>query len=357
MPRILIAGGGLAGAAAACELARAGRRVTVLERNTGPTDKICGEFLSAAAQHYLTRLGVDFLALGGQVITRVRIVRGAQMAEADLPFAGLGLSRRLLDEALLRRAVGCGAEVLRETVTELSPDIRFLATGKHDLPGVRRPVDGRSADLVGFKTYFRLSPSEQAAVSGTVEVILLNDGYAGLLLVEDGRANLCLLINRDRLARVGGTWPALLDDLRSESAHLRRRLLDAEALMARPLAIARVPYGFIHTPGTAETMFRLGDQACVISSFSGAGMSIALHSAAIAVQCHLNGAPPAHYYHRLRNDVAGSIHRAGKLYRIGSWVPGQPWLFHALQLWPGLIRRAAAATRVRKSAWLHDQRR
>ncbi len=355
MSRVVIAGGGLAGGAAACALAQAGEDVTVIERNAGPTDKICGEFLSAEAQHYLGRLGLDLLAMGGHVITHVRVIRGRRIASAKLPFRGLGLSRRVLDEALLAHATACGAEVRRgETVGGLSPEIRFLATGKHDLRNDRRTLEAPPEALVGFKIYLQLTPAEQSALSGAVEVILFDEGYAGLQLVEEGRANLCLLIHQDHLAKVGGTWANLLEDLQRASPHLRQRLTGATALLARPLTIARVPYGFIHAPVEAETVYRLGDQACVIPSFTGDGMSMTLHSAALAVRCHLTGITPAAYHHRLALDVAGPIQRACSLYRFARRRTGQAVLMQTLQLWPGLLRVVASATRVARPAWILD---
>jgi flavin-dependent dehydrogenase len=355
MTALVIAGGGLAGAAAACGLAQAGLGVTVLERSTGPSDKICGDFLSAEAQHYLRRLGLDPVGLGGHQITQVRVVRGASIAQSTLPFRGLGLSRRVLDEALLVHAGQSGAEIRRGVnVACLSPDITFLATGKHDLRGAARVLGRPPEALVGFKMYLRLAPAMQLELSGAVEVILFDDGYAGLQMVERGQANLCLLIPAERLARSGGTWAGLLDDLQHSSPHLRRRLHGAEMLLARPLAIARVPYGFIHAPDPAETVYRLGDQACVIPSFSGDGMSMALHSAALAVRCYRDGLSPARYHARLRDDVRRPIGRACALYRIGQSRPGQALLVQALQLWPRLLRTAASATRVAEPAWLRD---
>jgi flavin-dependent dehydrogenase len=355
MSGLTIAGGGLAGASAACLLAHAGENVTLLERSLGPSDKICGEFLSAEAQHYLARVGLDAVALGGHRITRVRLIRGGAVVQSDLPFSGVGLSRRVLDEALLAQAELCGAQVMRGvTVAEMTPDIRFLATGKHELRGIRREMPDGPEELVGFKTYFRLAPAERRGLAGAVEVILFRGGYAGLQLVEGGRANLCLLVHRKRLAASGGSWPELLADLKIESAHLRDRLRGAEQLLDKPLTIARVPYGFIHAPAADETIFRLGDQACVIPSFSGDGMSMALHSAALAVRTHLEGGSPASYHARLRRDVSVPISRAMALYRFGRWGPGQAMLLHALRLWPQVMRMAANATRVAKPAWVFD---
>ena len=68
LPAIAV-GGGLAGAAFALTLARAGRRVVVLERSRGPRHVVCGEFLSEEAQVVLWSLGVDLRALGATAIT------------------------------------------------------------------------------------------------------------------------------------------------------------------------------------------------------------------------------------------------------------------------------------------------
>jgi flavin-dependent dehydrogenase len=351
MSGVVVAGGGLAGAAVACQLAQAGRRVTVFERATGPGHKICGEFLSIEAQHYLTRLGLDLPALGGHVIDEVRLVRDARVISSKLPFRGLGLTRHALDEALLRHAERCGATLRRgETVT--SPDgMTFLATGKHDLRGERR-LTAEPEDLVGFKMYFQLTRPQQSELGHAVEVMLFADGYAGLQMVEGGRANLCLLVHRDRLARSGGQWDGLIADLRGGAAHLDHRLTGARALLERPLTIARVPYGFIHTARPDDAFYRLGDQACVIPSFSGDGMALTLHSAALAAQYYLAGQSPCAYHTALARDVAGPIGRAMLLYRLGRADPGQSWLLRAAQLWPGLLRQAAIHTRVPTRALL-----
>ena len=82
----LVAGGGLAGAAVAIDLARAGRRVVLIEREPGPHDKVCGEFLSYEACHYLERLQISPAALGAVQLHSVRLVQGHRPVTAKLPF-------------------------------------------------------------------------------------------------------------------------------------------------------------------------------------------------------------------------------------------------------------------------------
>ena len=73
----------------------------MLEREAGPADKVCGEFISGEAARYLASLGVDLPSLGAVTITSVRLYERAHAAAVALPFAAVSLSRRILDEALL----------------------------------------------------------------------------------------------------------------------------------------------------------------------------------------------------------------------------------------------------------------
>ena len=362
---VLIAGGGVAGAAAACLL---GPAALLIEREVAAHDKICGEFISTEAQGYLRRLGLDLPALGAAPIHSVRLVHRDRMAVARLPFLGYGLTRRVLDAALLDLAARRGAQVLRGHAVRgigaagldvASLDVAghgsipgsavFLATGKHDVRGARRQPGRPPEDLVGLKMYLRLAPGQQADLAGHVELLLLSGGYAGLQLVEGGAANLCLLIRRGRFTAAGSSWPGLQDMLERDAPHLRRRLAGAATLLDRPLSIFRVPYGYVHrpAPGDMRALFRLGDQAGVIASFTGDGMSIALHTAFAAVAA-LPGGDAGAYHRNLRHDLSAQITRASLLLRAGRLAPSLAVL--AAWTWPGALRWIAQLTRVPAAA-------
>lgn len=363
----LIAGGGLAGGAVAAILAQAGRPPILLEREKEPRDKICGEFLSTEAQAHLSALGLDLARLGGAPIGGVRVIAGTRCAEAKLPFTALGLTRRRLDAALLDHAESLGAKVergvsvravapgaLETSAGTLCSSAILLASGKHDIRGARRDADAAMPHvlkgMIGFKSYFRPGPAMLAALEGFVEVVLFDGGYAGLQQVEGGVANLCLVVHRERFEAVGKSWPALLDHLLAEP-HLGRRLGDAEELSSRPLTIADIPYGFTHqAPDDPPGLFRLGDQAAVIPSFSGDGMAIALHSARLAAGALLAGADAASYHVRLRRDVGRQIRLAIWLQRRAEGWPGRHAAVWGLRLVPGGIDRLASWTRVPKAA-------
>jgi flavin-dependent dehydrogenase len=368
MTEIVIAGGGLAGAACAAVLARAGHEVTVIEREAQPRHKICGEFLSVEAQAYLRELGLDVGTLGGAPISRIDLTKQARTISAPLPFRGIGLTRRTLDEAVLNHAAGLGAIIRRGIAIEsidtsggialhlkggeiIRPKTLFLATGKHDVRGVRRDA-GRPEDLVGFKTYFKLAPEAEARLSGLIELMLFRGGYGGLQLVENRQANLCLLIKRARLQASGGRWGDLLQDICGETPSLARALHGATALLEQPLTIYRVPSGFTHRPRASdpEHVYRVGDQAGVIHSFTGDGMAIALHSVAVATSAFLRGEAPCVCHRRLSRGISGQIRRASFLYSLANGSATQRLFFPAVRAIPGSLGVAAGLTRVPRQA-------
>ncbi len=146
----------MAGCAASIALARKGRRVTLIERETTPRHKVCGEFLSGEALEDLYALGIDVAALGAVPIDHVRLAAARRAAEAPLPFPAASLTRKALDTALSAEAVAAGVRVERgrsvQTLGRTAGGMwqatlddgatfeaatAFLATGKHDLRGAR----------------------------------------------------------------------------------------------------------------------------------------------------------------------------------------------------------------------------
>ncbi len=364
MTQVVIAGGGPAGAAAACLLARGGVAVTLLERDAVPRHKICGEFLSREALMYLSGLGVEVGALGASTISALRLVHGRHVIETALPFQAAGLSRLAMDAALLDRAEALGAEIRRGVVVRgagpegldvdgavLPAPTLLLATGKHDLRGTPRLPTREPEALIGFKAHFTVSAAQRAELAGHVEVMLFPDGYAGLQLIEGGVAHLCLLIERTRFDAAGQDWAALLEDLGRDCPHLARRLDRAAMVQDRPLSIFRVPYGYVHAGAEAlPGVFRLGDQAAVIPSFCGDGMSIALHSAHLAARTVLRGGDAAGYHAALRRDVGRTVRLAAGLYRLGRSRAARRAILAACGIWPGLMQVVAGQTRVPERA-------
>ncbi len=357
----LVIGGGPAGAMAAIHLAAAGRRVKLIEREREAHDKVCGEFLSAEAAMYLRQAGIDLDALGAVAIDRVLLCNGHSVAETALPFRAYSLSRRVLDEALLQRAAALGCVVRRGvSVAGMSKDgdrwrveVRgenpmladaiFLATGKHDLRGWARGK-GQQADLIGFKQHWQLNLAQTEALRGVMDLFLFRGGYGGLSLVEGDVANLCLAVRRERL-QAGGGWQGLLEEILRDNRILEERLHLARAVWERPLAISPIPYGYFAVEESG--VWRIGDQAAVIPSFTGDGMSIAMHSAALAVRMFLEAKSSVAYHNALRAQLRKGMLLAMLLSRAMITPVGRA---AAAWMMPRAISWVAATTRVPEGA-------
>jgi len=360
----LVIGGGPAGAMVALRLVAAGRNVVLIEKESGPHDKVCGEFLSREALDYLHQAGVSPLDLGATTIRTLRLSAGSRTITASLPFEALSLSRRVLDAALLARAEGNGSQILRGTAVEsLVPDgnhwiaslsggdsIRtpsvFLATGKHNLRGFTRSPS-RQSDLVGFKMHWQLTPAQLRALRNCMDLYLFPGGYGGLSLIENEIANFCFVVRRSRL-RVAGGWPRLLALILSGNRHLNQLLDGAMPVWPRPLAISPIPYGYLIRESGG--LWCVGDQAAVIPSFTGDGISIALHSAALAAQLFLAGASAAEYNRELRAQLTRAMTLAATLSRGAVTSVGRTAALVALSLAPSAMRWVAASTRIPQSS-------
>jgi flavin-dependent dehydrogenase len=356
-----VIGGGLAGAALAVDVARAGRSVVLFEKENGPHDKVCGEFISHEGVHYLAKLGVSVERLGSVPIENVRLARRGRVVTAVLPFEAQSLSRRILDEALLKRASEAGVEIRRGTrvkklarkgeVWTVSVDCggaihakeAFLATGKHDLKEWKRPP-GPQPDLIAFKAYWRLGAKQSDQLGRHVELILFPGGYAGLQPVEGGNANLCLLVRKSAFAARYQSWDGLIDSMQDECSHLRMRLQGAQCLLEKPLAITGLPYGYVAKQ--TDGPWRLGDQAAVIPSFSGDGMSIALHSARKAADSYLRGETAAAYQQRLSAELSNQVSRATAISRMLVRPTGQLMAMAFARILPSTLPLGAGLTRI-----------
>jgi flavin-dependent dehydrogenase len=350
----------------AIRLAAAARSVTLLERERAAHHKVCGEFLSPEAVEYLRQVGVEPLTLGAATIRHLRLSSKQSIAEADLPFTALSLSRYVLDERMLARAAASGCNVERGAFVEsltiqdetaiaelrggssVCAHTAFLANGKHDLRGWDRSP-AKQTDLIGFKMHWQLAPAQTNELRNFIEIFLFPCGYGGLSLVERDVANLCLVVRRSTLPR-GTGWATLLATILDENRHLRLLLQDARALWERPLAISPTPYGYLASrPGG---LWCIGDQAAVIPSFTGDGMSIALHSASLAAQMYLAGESAAHYHRTLSAQLSRGMSLATLLSSAMVTASGNRLMPLALSAFPDAMRWIAAATRIPEQALL-----
>ena len=352
----------MAGCAASIALARKGRSVTLIEREPTPRHKVCGEFLSGEALEDLHALGIDVASLGAAPLHYVRLAAARRAAQAPLPFPAASLTRKALDTALIATAIAAGVRVERgRSVQSLSraagnlwqatlddgttyeAPTAFLATGKHDLRGHSRPRD--PLQWVGFKMYYRLSAAQTADLADASELTLYAGGYGGIQPVEHGITNFCCVVQRRYFARAGLRWEGLLAKMQQDCPHLAMRLDGAEPLLDKPITITHIPYGYLRRT-TDDWLYCIGDQAAVIPSFTGDGISIALHTARRAAAAYLAAEPAPVFQPKLRSAMLPQM-RLAELAANGLNNPvARAVLPFCLSVWPGAMRLTARLTRV-----------
>jgi flavin-dependent dehydrogenase len=353
----LIVGGGPAGSAAAIALARAGVEAELIERTDGPHDTVCGGFLGWDSLAALERLGLDPTALGARPIRRLRLISAKRTVEAALPRLAAGLSRRILDEALLATARRAGAAIRRgravraadlaerrvrlDDEEEVTGEALILATGKHELRGAGRPVDISTRPL-GLRSALEAGPALADALEDVIELHLYDGGYAGLLMQEDGRANFCLSASRDRLKEAGGIEP-LVARLADELPAFGERLGQGEA--GAWSAVSGVPYGW-RASETMEGVYRVGDQAAVIASLAGDGIAIALESGAAAAEAIATGKSAADFQRDWARRARRPVGLAEVLRRSAEHGASRNAMMGLLGWFPSLAPLAARLTRI-----------
>ncbi len=313
---VVIVGGGPAGSALAALLAGAGRDVLLLERDTFPRDKLCGEFLSSESQATLRKLGcLDRIVASGAVpIRRARFTApsGASLS-LDLPAPALGVTRAALDRLLFEHAAARGAETVEHAEvraivpTEGRFEIEVARDRARSLETIEARIVvgayGRRARIdralsrrfteqrhpyVAFKRHHRAArgPGGEAlvkALAETVEIHTLDGGYCGMSFVETGEVNVCMLLERRFLDRMPDTeWESVRRALIAANAHLAERL---ESLVPSDdviQAVAEIPFSLKER--AKDGVLFVGDAAGMIAPLAGDGQAMALDSAALLAE-------------------------------------------------------------------------
>lgn len=301
---ILIVGAGVAGSSLACELARAGCAVQLVDRARFPRPKVCGGCLSPRSVAALGRLDVEVGTLGARPISNfVLRADGRATAFALAPVAGhapAAVSRSTLDEALVRRAAVAGADV-REGVEVLGSErrsdhrlarARSVATGAEmELPAdVVIAADGigsvlaRDAGLpepaarervVGAANVLDATAFDSPPDDRAVTMIAGPEGYCGLVRIEDGRWNAAACLRADWLHRS-----------RSSPGDAMASLLEREGILLSPAGRAALSSARACPPlrrsvrrPWADRLLLVGDAAGYHEPITGEGMAWALEGA------------------------------------------------------------------------------
>ena len=301
-------------------------------------------------------LGVDLTEPGAHRVDRLRLFAGNRRSETLLPRAAFGLSRRRFDTAMRAAAFAAGAVFEHAHVKSvqgltvkgpphhIEADALFFASGKSDIRGHSRP---RRADdpAMGIRVRAASNPDLHATLAGAIELHLFEGGYAGIVLQEDGSANICLALRKSVLKQHSNPSD-LLERLASNSAAFADRYRHVRA-DARFDAVAAVPYGYV-ARGTDPGVFRVGDQAACIPSLAGEGMGLALVSGMMAANCYLERGPAGAplYQDRFARAARRPVTAASALWHMSERPMGARVMTQLAQWMPSSAALAMRVTRV-----------
>ena len=117
---VIIIGGGLAGLTNAIHLSKFKYSVLLIEKNSYPKHKVCGEYISNEVLPYLNSLGIDPIKEGAKKINKVQVSTSkGSLIKGELPLGGFGMSRYFLDILLMKKAQTNGVEVLKDAVNSV----------------------------------------------------------------------------------------------------------------------------------------------------------------------------------------------------------------------------------------------
>jgi len=277
---VAIVGAGPAGSTLAALLARRGVSVALIDRDTFPRDKLCGEFLSYDALPVLDALGV--VLPDAPHITRCRVVSRHRTYDFDLPHAARGVSRMLLDDLLFRTAVAAGATpITGTTATDLRMTNARIVVGawgrwgRFDQQLARSFVRDRAHRNFGFKRHYR-----GATDTSVIELHSFRRGYLGVAAVEGGVTNICGLVHASRLAHHKGRWDSFVDEIRGEEPALEA--MYARYAPAQEGFLSSEPVIFRARSAVEHGIFMVGDASGIIDPLTGNGMAMAIQSALVA---------------------------------------------------------------------------
>lgn len=307
---IIIVGGGLAGLTAAIHLSKLNLKVCLIEKNSYPNHKVCGEYVSNEVLSYLKYLDVNPFAIGAKKIDTFQISNNdGKIIKADLPLGGFGISRYAFDNMLYERAKK-KATVVVDTVEKIDfKENQFMISTKNgsllnchfvlgafgkrsnlDIYLKRKFVSHRSQWLAVKNHYEFEMPDNQVSLHN------FEGGYCGLSKTETDVVNACYLTTFKSFKKYADIDSFQKIEM-SKNPFLKTFFKEAKPFFKKPLTISQI--SFEEKLPVENHIFMLGDSAGLIHPLCGNGMAMAIRSAQIF--CEL-------YAETIKDKSLGRLH-------------------------------------------------
>jgi hypothetical protein len=209
------------------------------------------------------------------------------------------------------------------------------------------------ANIVGLVLVFlilELSPHAARDLDGVVQLASYRGGYIGACNVEESMTPICWLLDASAVQKIGADWKTQLTWIEKQSQSVGDLLQGARFLSDRPAAITAIPYGYMRYSAVAPNVFPLGDQLCVIPSFTGDGTSLALSSGVAAAQAVIAGRTAEAFQRSFVHRVRGQFFWARAVEAAFKSAPLRALSIGAVGAMPKLAGLAVNLTRVKDVA-------
>ena len=291
--KIVIVGAGLAGLTAAIHLSKLGYSIILIEKNSFPKHKVCGEYISNEVLPYLDWLGVNPEILKPTKIDSLLFSTAkGKTIKAKLPLGGFGISRYAFDFYLFEKAKAQNYEIIQETVTDihfsddlftvhlsnnttLIADIVIGAYGKRsniDQKLQRNFIQKKSPWLAVKAHYKGEFPNNLVGLHN------FKGGYCGVSKVENDVINICYLADYETFQQYKN-----IEEYQSKVVAknpLLQSIFDQTTpIFEKPLTISQIC--FDKKEPVDQHILMIGDSAGLIHPLCGNGMAMAIRSAKI----------------------------------------------------------------------------
>lgn len=308
---VIVIGGGPAGCAAAIGLNRLGHRVVLCDQAKFPRDKVCGEFISPAADPILSRLGIlDYIeALSPKRLKGVAIssYEGEEFA-IEYPYqpgmterpTSLSVPRYELDALLIEQVKRVGVDVREQNkITEfLFEDdcvigVRGWDENKTSF-SIHAPlvIDAGGRNSLSLKKFDlkeeRVGKIKVALAAHWRGAQIADDycymhvsrpGYTGISSVGQDHANVVLVV--DQVSMNGRKPDRFYLDTVMNNRQRRQILQNSECI--EPVRVVE-SLAFSVKPVPCGGLMLVGDAMGFIDPFTGEGIYLSLRSSEIAVE-------------------------------------------------------------------------
>ncbi|MBK7841023.1 MAG: FAD-dependent monooxygenase [Candidatus Obscuribacter sp.] len=322
---IVIIGAGPAGAFAANLLSGADRRVLLIDKATFPRQKVCGCCINAAAISLLKAHGLGEIidTLGGIPLKSLELHEGSGRVNVALP-GGISLSRSSLDTALVSASIIKGVTflpgVLAQVEAQVEAPVMLQVESPSEAPAeslIKDPssnaanhalrsitllsdgtkltitsrvilvADGLSGRALELLPQFDCIAEPQSRFGcgtiiddapdfyqpGYIYMACTDNGYAGLVRLEDGRVDVAAAMDLNYSRAQGGASRAVMQILKDSHLPVPPSLAQVQWGGTEPLTRKRKCIA-------ANGIFVIGDACGYAEPFTGEGIAWALTSAA-----------------------------------------------------------------------------